>query len=205
MNLSLSDYKLVDSFCELYNLSHIDTDYTVWARSIRYIYTEESKDIQRRYVKELKWSRCKKLQRPYLFERLMSRIVLKKREDQLDVYDLHKIEKAVKVKHGLEYCHHPCYSVSGMFKMVTCKCCESGYFVSQWYDPSELGDNVCSNKCASVFRLCEKLKHKALRSAISTRFTRAKGESNLQKFLFYLVNQQLTKRKKINRGKFTWT
>ena len=118
---------------------------------------------------------------------------------------LNALVMKIKDKHGLAHCHHACYSLSGLFKVVSCECCGDHHYVAQYYNPSDAGSYLCSTECSKLFRLCEKLKARAELKTVSTRFKRAKGDSNLQKFLNYLVGQNTIKRKKINRGGFTWS
>lgn len=204
MNLSLSDYNLVMSFCDTYNLSPLDADYTVWASSIRYIYTDLTRDEQRRYVKELKWSRHKRHNRPWLFERLTLRMCLKKRVDKLTAEDMSRIGRSIKTKYGMSHCHHSCYTINHLFRSVVCACCGSSYYISQWYSSAERGESICSKECATIARLCNKLLIKHKRSLISQRFFRSKGDTKLHKFLNYLTGQGELKRKRKNKGKFKW-
>ena len=205
MDLSLSDFELVESFCELYNLSHYDSDYQAWASSIRYVYTEFSIDKQRSYVKGMRWSMSKKHNRQYFFERITNRLFLNKRTDQFDYFDLSELQAKVKIKHGMEHCNQPCYSMITLLRSVTCECCASSYYIGQWYNTSELGRSVCSTECSSIARLCAKLNYKYSKKLISRRFYMARGDSNLHRFLSYFASQQTIKRKKKNKGKFTWS
>lgn len=205
MNLGLSDFNLVMSFCDTYNLSSLDADFTVWANSIRYVYTNLKRGEQRNYIKDLKWSRNNCHNRAWLFERLALRICLNKRVDHLTYEDMSSIGRAIKEKHGISHCHHSCYTITHLFRSVTCECCGCGYYISQWYSSAEQGKSICSKECAVIARLCSKLLIKHKHNLISQRFFRSKGDSKLHKFLNYLTSQGEMKRKRKNKGKFTWS
>ena len=123
MDISLSDFDLVVSFCDVYNLDAHDggnTDYQAWAGSIRYIFSIMDKKEQRDYIKEIKWSRSSTHTRPILFERLMSRICLGKSASNLSYSDICEIQRKVKSKHGLSHCHNECYDFNMFYALAYC-------------------------------------------------------------------------------------
>ncbi len=204
MNLTLSDVELVHSFCDYYGLDKRRAgyiDYQAWASSIKYVFNSKDPSEKREYVKDLKYS-LSNLDKPMLFDRLMTRLCLVNDRLFISFDEVIEIQRKVKIKLGIAHCHHSCYDFvrNKLFKK-TCACCGLDYRV--WHILNERYPH-CSSRCAQIMRIDKKLKDLYIRKKVKRAYRLTKGENKLQKFVNYLSNQQRIKKAKKNKGNFKW-
>jgi len=204
MNLALPNVELVHSFCDYYGLDKSRAgyiNYEAWADSIKYVFNSKDPSEKREYIKDLKYS-LSQLDKPSLFDRLMSRLCLVDDRLLMGFDELATIQRKVKSKLGISHCHHACYDFArGTLRKKTCECCGINYCVNIFYEKNY---PHCSSKCSQIMRLDKKLKYLYKIKKIKRGYKLVKGESKLHKFVNYLANQQRIKANKKNKGDFTW-
>ncbi len=204
MDLALPDVELVHSFCDYYSLDKSRAgyiNYQAWADSIKYVFNSKDPSEKRGYVKDLKYS-LSKLDKPMLFDRLMTRLCLVNDRLFMSSDEVADIQRKVKAKLGITHCHHSCYSfIRNKLLKKTCTCCGLQYRV--WHVLNERYPQ-CSNECSQIMRIDKKLKDLHIRKKVKRAYRLTKGENKLQKFVNYLSNQQRIKKAKKNKDNFTW-
>ena len=204
MNLALPDVELVHSFCDYYGLDKSRAgyiNYQAWADSIKYVFNSKCPSEKRGYVKDLKYS-LSNLDKPMLFDRLMTRLCLVNDRLFISFDELAVIQRKVKIKLGITHCHHACYNFArSTLRKKTCECCGVNYSVNLFYEERY---PHCSDRCSQIMRIDKKLKDLHIRKKVNRAYRLTKGENKLQKFVNYLSNQQRIKKTKKNKGNFTW-
>ena len=204
MDLALPDVELVHSFCDYYGLDKSRAgyiNYQAWADSIKYVFNSKDPSEKREYVKDLKYS-LSNLDKPMLFDRLMTRLCLVNDRLFMSFNELAVTQRKVKIKLGIAHCHHACYDFGrSTLRKKTCGCCGVNYSINLFYEERY---PQCSNRCSQIMRLDKKLKDLHIRKKVKRAYRLTKGENKLQKFVNYLSNQQRIKKAKKNKGNFTW-